>query len=139
MRGVLRSVVVAMLSIALIAGVGQAEEPAPLKKFMQAKLEHSQKLLAALTTEDFEAMAKQSQELSLLTLAEEWSVLHTVEYDQHSREFRRAANALTEAAKKKNLDGAAFAYVDLTMKCVNCHKYLKQHRTAEVALPRFTR
>ena len=44
---------------------------------------------------------------------------------EHSVEFRRTADAITAAAKKKNLDGAALAYVDMTMKCVNCHKYVR--------------
>ena len=51
-------------------------------------------------------IAKTSQAMSLLSQATNWQVLQTEEYLQQSRDFRRAADASTEAAKKKNLDGA---------------------------------
>jgi cytochrome c556 len=56
--------------------------------------------------------------------------LQTPEYSQRSAEFRRAADALTEAARKRNLDGATLAYVDVTTKCVSCHKYVRGVRIA---------
>jgi cytochrome c556 len=92
---------------------------------MRAKLAHSQKLLEGLTTANFDLLAKHSQELALLSQATNWNVLQTEDYLQHSIEFRRAANAVTEAAKQKNLDGATLAFVDMTMKCVRCHKYVR--------------
>jgi hypothetical protein len=58
-------------------------------------------------------------------------VLQTPEYLQQSQDFRRTADAVTEAAKKKNLDGTALAYVELTMKCINCHKYVRGVRMAD--------
>jgi chemotaxis response regulator CheB len=119
-----------MASLACAGTIGQEPEK-PLAVFMRTKLIHSQKVLEGLTTENFDLIAKESQKISLLTLAEQWQVLHTQEYEQHSREFRRTADALTAAAQKKNIDGAALAYVELTMKCVNCHKYLKQSRMAQ--------
>jgi hypothetical protein len=114
----------------LFAGA-QGQEPRP-KEFMRAKLDHSQKLLEGLALEDFEAIAKNAQAMSLLSLAASWQVLQTPEYAQQSLEFRRTADALTEAARKKNLDGAALAYVELTMKCVNCHKYVRGVKLARL-------
>ncbi len=123
--------VVLMAAFALLAAsTSQAAEPVPLKTFMRAKLDHSKKLLEALTTEDYELMGKEAQNLSLITLAGQWTVLQTAEYAQQSLEFRRTADAIRAAAEKKNLDGAALAYVELTMKCVNCHKYIKKNRMA---------
>jgi cytochrome c556 len=75
-------------------------------------------------------IAKNSQAMSLLSLETNWQVLQTAEYLDRSKEFRRTADALTQAAKKKNLDGAALAYVQLTMNCINCHKYVRDVRTA---------
>jgi hypothetical protein len=43
-------------------------------------------------------------------------------------EFQRSINSITEAARKKNLEAAPLAYVDATMKCVSCHKYVRQVR-----------
>src|SRR5687768_11627901 len=93
------------------------ENEETIEKFMRAKLVHSQKLLEALTVEDYDMMAKNAQEMSLLTLAESWQILQTADYLHESTTFRRSADALTAAAKKKNLDGAALAYVEMTMQC----------------------
>ena len=100
--------------------------------FMRLKLEHSQKVLEGIALEDFAEIAKHSQAISLLSQEATWRVLQTPDYLQHSTEFRRAADAMTVAANKKNLDGAALAYVDLTMKCVNCHKYVRGVRVAKL-------
>src|SRR4029077_4654275 len=78
---------------------------------------------------------KNANELTLLSHATQWRVLQTDAYQQHSAEFRRATGARVEAAKKKKLDGAAFAYVDTTMKCVTCHKYVRSVRMASFDPP----
>lgn len=109
----------------------QAQEPNKVSEFMRAKLNHSQRVLEGLAVEDFDLIAKNAQELSLLSQATTWQVLQTAEYRERSTEFRRSADALSEAARKKNLEGAALAYVDVTMKCVNCHKYVRQVRMAK--------
>jgi len=114
-------------------------EPNKVSEFMRAKLNHSQLLLEGLTTENFDVIAKQAQELSLLSQAATWQVLQTQEYRDRSTEFRRAADAVTEAARKKNLDAAALAYVDVTMKCVSCHKYVRHVRMARGLRPHETR
>jgi hypothetical protein len=68
--------------------------------------------------------------MALLSHEQAWRVIQTEEYLQRSAEFRRSIDALTEAAKKQNLDGATLAYVDATMKCVECHKYVRRIRQA---------
>ena len=117
--------VAAVIVTAVLIGSGQSEEPNKVRDFMRVKLSYSQKVLEGLTIEDFDLIAKNSQAMSLLSQATNWQVLTTAEYLQHSQDFRRTADALTEAARKKNLDGAALAYVELTMKCINCHKYVR--------------
>ena len=126
---------VVVLAFAGVSGVLGQEPRETLSLFMRAKLGHSQKILEALTTEDFDQIAKHSQEISLLSQAEAWQVFQTPEYLQQSVEFRRSADALTDAAKKKSLDGAALAYVDMTLKCVNCHKYVRKVKTAALERP----
>jgi cytochrome c556 len=106
----------------------QAKEPPvvnAVKEFMRAKLTHSQKVLEGLALEDFDLIAKNSQAMSLLSKDSTWQVLQTSEYLRQSQDFQRVADELSDAAKKKSLDGAALAYVELTMKCVNCHKYVR--------------
>ena len=139
--------VLVMLVCLQLGGIAAAQEKAKPKKplmdeneeniskFMRAKLQHSQKLIESLAMEDYEAMAKSSQEMSLLTLAESWQVLQTADYLHESMAFRRSADAMTAAAKKKNLDGAALAYVEMTMHCVKCHKLVRHTKMAAVDKP----
>jgi cytochrome c556 len=115
--------------IALIGGASLAR-PAlaqnELSAFMKAKLVHAEKVLEGLATEDFNLIARHSQAISLLCEDELWSVLKTAEYHERSMEFRRSVDAITDAARKKNLEGAALAYVNTTLNCVNCHKYVRK-------------
>ena len=118
--------------VALLAWAGHAQSDAPnnVADFMRLKLTHAQKVLEGIVMEDFAMIEKNSQSLSLLSQAATWQVLQTPEYLQHSGEFRRATGALTNAAKDKNIDGAALAYLEMTMKCVSCHKYVRDVRMA---------
>jgi hypothetical protein len=125
MKRITLALTVGIAAFGLLAIPGHSQQPNDLKLFMRAKLAHSQRLLEGLTTADFDMLAKHSQELALLSQATNWNVLQTQDYLQHSIAFRRAANAVTEAAKDKNLDGATLAYVDMTMKCIRCHKYVR--------------
>lgn len=122
-----------------VASTARAQDVDKVGDFMRAKLLHSQKVLEGLVREDYDAIAKHSQEMSLLSQASNWQVLQTPEYRERSTEFRRSVDALTEAGKKKNLDGAALAYVDVTMKCVTCHKYVRGVKTAKVIDPKAPR
>jgi cytochrome c556 len=93
--------------------------------FMRAKLGHSQNVLEGLSTADFDLIERGAQELSLASQDSNWQVLQTEDYIRQSAEFRRACDALRTAAQAKNLDGAALAWMDVTLKCVQCHKYVR--------------
>ena len=124
-----------LLVLAALVTTGHSQKPDKVGVFMRAKLKHSQKVIEGLATEDFDIIAKSAQEMNLLSHATTWQVLQTPEYNQHSLEFRRSADALHEAAKNKNLDGAALAYVGVTLNCVNCHKYVRRVKTAKLEIP----
>jgi hypothetical protein len=130
-------IAVALLAGALAlrnAGVAQEQgEQGNVETFMRAKLEHSQKVLEGLTTEDFDMIAKGAGQMEVLSQEAAWQVLQTPEYRQQSLEFRRSAQALREAANKKNLDGAALYYVDVTLKCVRCHQYVRHVKSADAS------
>jgi cytochrome c556 len=102
-----------------------------LSAFMKAKLEHSQKTLEALATENYDLIVKHSQAISLLCQDEQWAVLKTPEYYERSKEFQRSVNAITDAGRKKNLEAATLAYVDSTLKCVSCHKYVRATKSGK--------
>ena len=97
----------------------------PLETIMQWKLEYAHNLLRALILEDFEAMDRNSKRLQRLSEASNWNVIRTHEYTRHNSEFRRAVDAVKKSAQEKDLDAAALAYVEMTLKCVQCHKYVR--------------
>jgi len=127
-KGIVLAVVVLLASWGTILA-----QPNRLSEFMSLKLKHSQKLLEGLVKEDFTVIASEAQSLSLLSREENWNVMQTEDYLEHSVAFRRAAEEIKKAANEKNLEGAALGYVEMTMKCVRCHKYVRGVRTAETS------
>jgi cytochrome c556 len=131
-----RLIPVIAVSVALTAGgvwlaataADGPPQPDKVAAFMRAKLAHSQDVLEGLTTEDFELIEKGAQELALASLDSNWQVLQTEDYVRQSAEFRRACGSLRDAAKAKNLDGATLAWMDVTLKCVQCHKYVRDEK-----------
>ena len=110
----------------LLVGSARTAPPRDVSKFMKAKTIHAQEVLKGLVTEDFPAVAKNAEQLRLLSLDANWQVLQTEEYGRLSSEFRRAASELIEAADAKNVDAATLAYLQLTISCVHCHKHLRK-------------
>lgn len=130
LRHAIRCLFLGMI-VAVLAGTAGARAQDRLATFMQAKLTHSEKTLEGLTKGDFELIARHSQAISLLCEDELWAVLQTPEYRERSNEFRRSVNAITDAARKKNLEAATLAYVNATLTCVSCHKYVRETRTGK--------
>lgn len=97
---------------------------------MQAKLKSAQKVLEGIAVGDFALIERNAEELVIISKKAEWQVLKTPDYVRFSEEFRRHADVMSENAKKHNLDGAALAYVQITMDCVNCHKHVREVRIA---------
>ena len=110
---------------ALAQGTDATQKPDQVAAFMRAKLGHSQNVLEGLALEDFELIARGAHDLSLASQASSWQVLQTEDYVRHSAEFRRACDGLRAAAGAKNLDGALVAWMDVNMKCVQCHRYVR--------------
>jgi hypothetical protein len=104
---------------------------------MKKKLEHAQKLLEGIAMRDFELIEKQADNLVLISKKAEFLALKTPDYTMYSEDFRRNAERAGRMAREKNVDGAALAYVQMTMNCVNCHKHVREVRMAS-ATPRRT-
>lgn len=113
---------------------GQPQVPVSTKEFMREKLEHSQKLLGALATEDFFTLQKEADRLSAMTQHASWQAFQNPDYTAFSGQFRAHANALSKGAKEKNIDAATLAYVRMTMSCVDCHKYVRGRLVAKASL-----
>jgi hypothetical protein len=131
----------AKLILTLVAGAavalplsGQDQQPRGRLTLMQRKLAHAQKVLEGMALRDFDLIARHGEELIRLSKQAEWKVLQTPLYELHSNDFRRIAENVVQNAKAKNLDGAALAYVDLTLNCVKCHKHVREVRMARLDL-----
>jgi hypothetical protein len=108
------------------------QQPPKVADLMRKKLAHSQKVLEGIALNNFDEIGRSAEELILISKAVEWKVINSPQYEVHSNGFRRAAETLIEKAKDKNLDGAALAYVDLTLSCVKCHKYVRDTRMTKL-------
>ena len=116
-----------VLAVSASAAPGQT---AATVRVMREKLTHSQKILEAILTSDYAALERHSADLAHLTESDGWAVLKGPEYVRQSAAFVRAAGDLVEAAKRRDLDAAALDYVSLTLKCFECHRYVKNSRIA---------
>jgi hypothetical protein len=113
--------------IVTTAGAGQGPE---LQVVMREKLGHAQKILEAVVTSDWISLETHSRELEQLTKRRGWMVLRYPEYSKHSAAFVRSVQALHQAAAQRDLETAPQAYVDMTLQCVECHRYLARARMA---------
>lgn len=102
-----------------------------ISKFMRAKLGASQNVLEGLVTEDFDKIQKGGDIMLVMSKAADWQVIQGPTYAQYSGEFRRSVDRMVKMAKKKQLDSAALSYMQVTMTCINCHKYVKNAKVAQ--------
>lgn len=111
--------------------VQEARPKAEQGVFMRRKLDASNQVLEGLLTEDSEMVAKGAKTLVEMSSAEEWQVRHDPMYKQFSGEFQQAAKKLLDAAEKNKVDEAALKWIDTTLKCIDCHKFVRGARIAK--------
>jgi len=104
---------------------------AAMQAFMRKKLEASQSVIEGLALEDFDLIAKGAKQLKTTSAAAEFLVIHDPLYSEYADDFRRIADKMEKAAKEKRIDGATLAYMDMTMSCVECHKYVRNVLVAQ--------
>jgi len=128
------AVAILLTGLPILHGHGQDKKPEPKKvsELMRRKLENSQKVLEGVALNDFKMIDRHAEELIQISKAAEWRVVKTPQYEIYSTEFRRIAESLVQSAKDKNLDGTALTYVELTLTCVKCHKYVREVRWASL-------
>jgi hypothetical protein len=107
------------------------DEPEPA---MQRKLTHAQSALEALALEDFTAIAENASKLHQISIEADWESIPNKDYGHHANKFRLAVSAMEEAANDRNLDSAAWHYMQVVVTCVECHKAVRGDAPAEVAL-----
>ena len=119
--------------VALLASLGVAASPGQrpaLNTLMREKLARAQKILEGVVTSDWVSLETNSRELERLTNDPRWMVLKYPEYASHSAPFVRAIQDLHRAAAERDLEKTPQAYVAMTLKCVECHRYLARARIA---------
>lgn len=108
--------------------IGQEQDPESLSRrdFMRMKLNYTQNILEGLTTRDFGLIISGAEEVERITQAEAWNSNDFADYQKISEELRDAAEHLKKAGQKSNLEAAALRYFELTLKCMDCHQYLRK-------------
>jgi hypothetical protein len=118
----------AVLLVAVTAGPSSSAQTARMKQVMRTKLEHSQRILEAVVTSNWQLLDRESREMASVVRDPAWSSLAMPEYVRHSEAFLRATGDLVEAAKLRDLEQASLGFLSLTTSCVNCHRYLARAR-----------
>ena len=117
----------AVLIVAITSGAAFSHT-VRLNQVMRSKLEHSQKILEAVVTSNWQLLDAQTKEMARVTRDPAWSVLQFPEYARQSAAFLRATDDLAEAARLRDLEGASLGFVALSTSCVSCHRYIARSR-----------
>ncbi|QEG40567.1 hypothetical protein [Roseimaritima ulvae] len=129
-----------ILAALLLAGTATADPPVPtdppnkLTPLMRMKLERSKAILEGLTLEQFDKIASNARALRLLSHESGWNVIQTEEYEAQSIDFRRSLKVIEKAAEDEDISRAALGYVSATVRCVECHRYMRSHRLPVLSL-----
>lgn len=94
--------------------------------WMRKKLDYSQNILAGITSGDFELVAQNANAMKSLGKIEVFVRGRTPGYKSQMQVFQEANDELLRQAQKESADGAALAFTQLTISCINCHKHLRE-------------
>lgn len=123
----------AMIALVPLVAVGAAlgalagqDKQQPESVWMKKKLEFSQSILAGITTEDFDKVRDSAAAMRRMSALEGFARRKdTKAYRAQLAIFEFSNDELLRYAEEKNIDGAALAFTQLTLSCVNCHKQLR--------------
>lgn len=108
-------------NVALVSSQESAET-----SLMQAKSDYAHRLLDALVVEDFGAVRDEAFRLKAVAETADWKAIESEAFVRQSEAFIRATDEIMAAAREENGDAVALAYMDLTLKCVHCHRLLRR-------------
>jgi hypothetical protein len=113
----------------LLAGEDRQPPPAPsndqLPALMLAKLASSQKIVSGLVSENYDEIRRGGEELIRICDATAWAGHDDQIYKHHRAELRRHGQKLLKMTHERNLDGAAFCYMQTLSTCISCHQYCR--------------
>lgn len=97
----------------------------PVSFWMTKKLDYSQNILAGIATADFDKIVENAEAMRKLSSVEGFIRGRTPGYRTQLHIFEESADEIIRQAKRDNVEGAALAFTQLTVSCVNCHKQLR--------------
>ena len=132
-----RSVRVCAAFCAVVAGlwfanaaIAQEKQGAPKEQptsfWMKKKLEYSQNILGGIANADFDKIVENAEAMRGLSKVEGFIRGQTPGYRTQLHIFEESADEIIRQGKKDSVDGAALAFTQLTISCVNCHKHLRE-------------
>ena len=127
MKSIWRLLVGCCTVVGLAASPGQGPDVGTL---MREKLVHTQKILEGVVTSNWVSLEAESRALEQLTKDPRWTALKYPEYARYSGAFVRSVQALHTAAAQRDLEKAPKAYINVTLQCVECHRYMARARIA---------
>lgn len=104
------------------------QESIARRDFMRTKLTFSQAIVEGLAVKNFDMINTAATEIKNVTEGEMWLVHKTPEYNRYSDELKRSVEELIKAAEENNLEGCTLRFFDVTLKCIDCHEYLRKNR-----------
>ncbi|HZZ78416.1 MAG TPA: hypothetical protein VFE62_07845 [Gemmataceae bacterium] len=110
------------------SGQNKQDRDEILAAMMQKKLKSAHLVLDGVVIADFKKIQTGGDDLIKLAKSETWQLIRSPLYERHSADFVARTENLVKKAKEKNIDGAALAYVEVTLSCVRCHDYVRERR-----------
>jgi hypothetical protein len=119
------------LVAALLFGAVCADaQTARTGRLMREKLQHSQRILAALTTSNWAQLQRETQALTRVTKNPLWTDLMTAELVPYTSGFLKALADLSAASDRRDYETAGASFSALTTACFQCHKHVMSSRIA---------
>jgi len=109
----------------------ESKEKPALAVFMRQKMEASHDIMEGLLMEDGKLINKAAIKLKDMSDTEHWRVSNDIMYRNHSDDFRRSVDKLIVASKGSSIDRAALSWFDVTLSCIDCHRYVRTVLIAE--------
>lgn len=96
-----------------------------VKAFMRQKLGAMRQVMRGIVTEDYDLIETNARRMQKMGTQVEWNIVQGPIYGDYSESFRRSAELLATAAKEKNADAAMLVYMQVTLNCIDCHRYTR--------------
>ena len=117
-----------LLACSTLVAVQRDDDDPKKDTWMTKKLDYSKDVLGSLAMADFSKIAKHARKIDELSELEEWVHASNPDYQLQLKVFRAATKDLIDEADVSNIDGAALAFVQMSMSCVNCHKVVREKK-----------